>query len=181
MSLIYLLDTTTLLVLFEFDADIKESRRGSVKWTDKPVEDGSTISDYGYRPPEVFRVEGVITAWPWTGPANPLRVTTADAALRALAAARQPVTLITGWWAADVVIAADGASSGQSDGDLLRFSLECRTFKVPKPAYTSIPASRLKPKVKASSTPKPTQGGAAAGKTKPQEQDWIYKLKGWLT
>ena len=107
-------------------------------------------------------------------------MTTADGALRALAAARQPVVLVTGWWVADVVIVSDQGSSGQADGDLIRFSIEVQTFRLPKPAYTTIPASRLKPKVKKRGTPKPTQGGAATGKSgaskKKGYDDWLGKL-----
>jgi len=184
MSEVYLLDAATYAILFEFDADLKEGRRGAVKWTDKPVEAGANMSDFGNRGPTKFRVEGVITAWPWGLPVSQQRVSQADAALEAVAAAMQPVLLITHWWAREVVIATDDANTGQGDGDMMRFAIDCQTVRIPAPEYTTIPASRLKPSVRKRATPKPTKGGAGAGKPKPstpKQTDWIYKLKGWFS
>lgn len=174
MSEVYLYDPTTYEVLFEFDADIKEERSGTTKWTDKPVEDGANIADFGNRGPLNFTVSGVITAWPFNALRDPLRVSGADAALESIADAGQPVGLITKWWAREVVIASDKAGADQGKGEALYFSIGCKTIRVPKAEYTQIPPSKLKARVRKRATPKPTTGGAAAGKTpKKQQQDWI--------
>ena len=179
MSEAYLYDPATFAILFEFDCDTKEERDGSTKWTDKPVEAGANIIDYGNRAPAKFRVEGIITAWPFGSPRNPLRVSGADAALEKIADAGQPVGLVTKWWASEVVISSDKASNAQGEGEALRFSISCQTIRVPTPNYVTIPASRLKSTVRPRATPKPN-GGNAAGKTKPTETDWIYKGLGAL-
>lgn len=178
MSEVYLYDPTTFAVLFEFDADLKEERSGSTKWTDKPVEDGANIADFGNRGPLSFRVEGIITAWPFGSPRNPLRVSGADAALEAIADAKQPVGLITKWWAREVVIENDKAGATQGEGEALRFAIGCKTIRVPKAAYTNIPASKLKASVRKRNNKKPPVGGAAAGKA--PQKDWIYQGLGLL-
>lgn len=182
MSEAYLYDPATFAILFEFDCDTKEERDGSTKWTDKPVEAGANITDYGNRAPDKFRVEGIITAWPFGFPHNPLRVSGADAALEAIALAGQPVGLITKWWAAEVVIASDKASNSQGEGEALRFAISCQTIRVPNPDYVTIPASRLKVTVRKRATAAPTTGGAASGKKKPAKPytDVIYKAAAFL-
>jgi hypothetical protein len=179
MSEAYLYDPTTFAILFEFDCDTKESRDGSTQWTDKPVEAGANVTDFGNRAPEKFQIEGIITAWPFGSPHNPLRVSGADDALRAIADAGQPVGLVTKWWSAEVVLSADKASNSQGEGEALRFSVSAQTIRVPSPDYVTIPASRLKASVRKRATAPPA-GGSAAGKTKPTETDWIYKGAGFL-
>lgn len=176
MSEVYLYDPVTYAVLFEFDADTKERRSGNVKWTDKPTEAGVNLSDYGYQPPEKFRVEGLISAWPMTGGTLPLRVSQADAALRKLRDLRQPVGLITKWWAAEVVIDSCEASQGRGDGERLEFSIECHIPRIASVKYASVPAARLKASVKKRAA-KAKAGGAAAGKAvkKKRPLDLIYK------
>lgn len=180
MSEAYLYDPATFAILFEFDADTKEERDGSTKWTDKPVEAGANITDYGNRAPKKFRIEGIITAWPFGSPHNPLRVSGADAALESIAEAGQPVGLVTKWWAAEVVLSSDKASNSQGEGEALRFSISGQTIRVPSPDYVAIPASRLKASVRKRGQGPPSKGGAASGKTKPTETDWIYKGLGAL-
>jgi hypothetical protein len=167
MSEIYLYDQTTYAVLFEFDGDISESRRGLTKWTDKPAEDGFNISDSGYSPPEKISVEGLITAWPMLSATNPIRVSQADAALRSLREKRQPVGLITRWWALEVVLDETEAKQGQGDGEKLTFRIECHPPRIATTAYTQIPAAKLKASVQKRGSPNPTKGGAAAGKQTP--------------
>ena len=181
---IYLLDLTTFATLFEFDCELKESQRTEVEWTSKPIEDGAIIADYGVIKEDVFRVEGLMTAWPLIGVTarNPQRVIQADAKLRALAKAKQPLTLITGWWTPTIVIKSVDGSTGIAEGESLRVSLECSTITLPKPVYTTIPASKLKPTVRRGSAA-PTTGGAAAGKKKPPATaptpaSWLSKLLG---
>ena len=186
MSEAYLFDPTTFEILFEFDADTKEARDGSTKWTDKPVEAGANITDYGNRAPTKFQLEGIITAWPFGSPHNPLRVSGADAALEAIAAAGQPVGLVTKWWAAEVVISSDRASNSQGEGEALRFSISCQTIRVPAPDYVTIPASRLKARVRKRGGPKPETGGGGAGKKVPSAKakkstDIIYKITSFFS
>ena len=182
MSEAYLFDPATYEILFEFDADVKETRDGSTKWTDKPVEAGANITDFGNRAPAKFGLEGIITAWPFGFPHDPLRVSGADAALEAIAIAGQPVGLVTKWWAAEVVLSSDRASNSQGEGEALRFAIGCQTIRVPTPNYVTIPASRLKASVRKRATAAPAAGGAAAGNPKPAKPytDLIYKLPGFL-
>lgn len=179
MSEVYLYDTETFAILFEFDADTKEARDGTATVSEKPSEAGADITDRVHRKPMKWTLEGIITAWPFGSPNNPLRVAGADSALEALADAGQPVGMATKWWAREVLITSDRASNAQGEGEALRFSIGVQTLNVPTPAYTNIPASRLKAKVRKRAVAAPT-GGNAAGKTKPTETDWLYKLGGAL-
>ncbi len=176
--MIYIIDSTTFLELFVFDCEQQENRRTEIQWTDKPIEAGAEISDFGVEKPDAFHVEGLKTAWPLSPVPmlDPLRVIDADASLRALAKAKQPVTLVTGWWVEEVVLRVVDASQAAGDGDLLRFALDCKTIKVPQPATVQIPPSRLQPKVQKRGAPKP-KGGAETGKTpKPDNRTLALKL-----
>jgi len=178
MSEVILYNLETFAVLFEFDADTKEQRTGATKWTDKPVEQGADLTLYGHRRPDKYSVEGIITAWPFGQPHSALRVSNADAALKALAELTQPVGIITKWWADTVVISSDKASNSKGEGEALRFSISVQTIKQPTTAYTQIPASKLKARVRKRNQGPPGAGGAAAGKKPKKKTDLIYKALG---
>lgn len=155
-------------ILFEFDAELSERRRGETEWTDKPIEEGANIADFGHNKPENFDVEGVVTAWPLfpTPGHDPTRVIRIEEALQTLRKKKQPVTLITGWWTPTIVIKSVDSSSGTEEGESVRIQVNCQTIELPQPVYTTIPASRLQPSVRKRATPSPTKGGAAQGKPK---------------
>ncbi len=175
---IYLADMTTFAVLFEFDCELKENAKTEVDWTSKPIEAGALVSDFGVTKEDTFRVEGLITAWPFVGiPKNYQRVIQADTQLRALAKLKQPLTLITGWWTPTVTIKVIDGSSGKAEGEALRIAIDCTTITQPEIVYTAMPASRIDPTKRKRGAPGST-GGAATGKPKTDVSESI--LHGWI-
>lgn len=182
----YIADLTTFSTLFEFDIGRKESRRTEVEWTGRALESGAQTKEHGITKEETYKVEGIVTAWPLKGvPRRDVqRVMQADDQLRKLAKAKQPVTLITGWWAATVTISSVSGSTDIGTGEALKISIDCTTITVAKPVYTTIPPSRLKSSVRKSNTA-PPRGGAAAGKQKgpasaPKPKSWLKGILGRL-
>ena len=163
---IYLFDATTFDVVFEFDCEVSEERSLEVEWTDKPIESGYDITQGGHVRPEAIPVEGIVTAWPLGEATNPARVIAADKALRDWARSMKPITMVTGWWAEEVVISKVNAKASAEDGDALRISLEARMVKTVVPTITTVPPSRLKPSVKKGAALQP-KGGTGTTKQPP--------------
>lgn len=162
---IYLADLTSLGTLFEFDAELKEQKKVKVRWTKHAVEEAAEVSRYGVLEEKQYRVEGIVTAWPLVGSTarNIPRVIQIDKALEALAVAKQPLALFTGWWTPTIVIDAVDAQSGLAEGESQRIAIDLHTITLPQPVYTTIPPSRLKPSVRKGSSKKKV-GGTQAGK-----------------
>jgi hypothetical protein len=177
---IYITDTTIFNTLFEFDCELKEQKKIKVRWTKHAIETGAEVSRYGILEEKEYRAEGIVTAWPLVGSTtrNLLRVIQIDKALEAIAEAKQPVVLFTGWWTPTVVIDDVDSSSGPGDGEAQRIAIEFHTITLPQPVYTTIPPSHLKPSVrKGSSAPK--RGGAQTGVDKPKpDESWLTQLFG---
>lgn len=157
---------------FAFDAEINEDMALDYSWTQHPIEDGAEISDYGAKLPEKFKVVGGVTEtplimFPYIEEHNPTsgkqRVMDALAALKKLADARQPMSLVAKYWSpADVVIDSVNASLGDGDGNAPRIEIAVHQVELPKAKTVDIPASRYKKKVKRKAPGK--KGGAVAGK-----------------
>jgi hypothetical protein len=158
---IYLFDATTFDIVFEFDCELSEERGLEVEWTDKPVEAGYDITHGGHVKPEVFPLEGMVTAWPIGEAVNQGRVIAADKALRDWARSMKPITVVTGWWAEEVVLSKVNSKGTTEDGDAMRISLECRQVKTVTPTVTTVPPSRLKPSVKSGAALKAKTGAGA--------------------
>jgi len=147
---------------FEFDVDIAEKSNLSVQWTEKPVESGATISDYGVLMPRTYEVSGVVTAWPWTG-YDEQRVIKAQSALEDIAKAKQPITLVSRWITQEIVIENVTMGYKATDGDHQELSVTCRTINIPKKKSVQIPASQLKESVKKRAAPKGKGGKGNSG------------------
>jgi hypothetical protein len=166
-------------IVFQADLTESEGRDLTVNWTDRPVEDGSVITEHGTVQPEMFNLDTVHTAWPLAPVPgyDPQRVIDADDALRELARARQPLTLVTGWWVTEVVITKVGAKQSSGDGEGLKTSWSCKTINLPKAEAVEIAPSKLAPKVKKRNQKK-KNGGAANGK--PVSEKKARTAKAWL-
>jgi hypothetical protein len=170
---IFLMDPTTLNTIFEFDCELDEGRDLEVQWTDKPVEAGYDVTLGGHVKDETFDLNGLVTSWPFNAPEDPGRVIRIDDSLRQLALKKQPVTVVTWWWAEKALITKVGGKSGKADGDALLLNIGLKTYREVKPQYTAVPPSRLKPKVRKrgkKAAKKPTTG---KGPTKNQKKSWL--------
>jgi hypothetical protein len=159
--MIYLLDATIYAELFVFDCEQSEARELEIEWTEKPIETGATRTDYRVAKSEKFTVEGIVTCWPLGLAKDPTRLATADKALRALANLGQSVTLITDTWVEEVCISKVSARRAAGDAEQMTISIELVPLTTTTPTTTTVPASRLKPSVKAGSALQP-KGGAGA-------------------
>lgn len=178
--MIYFWDLGTLSTIFQLDCEKSEERTLEVEWTDHPMESGFDATGGARVKPETFPVEGVLTAWPLGDVVgqDAARVVQADKALREYARKRQPITLITNWWAEEVVISKVTSKQAAGDGDKLTVSIDCRLVKTTTPTVTTVPPSRLKPSVKASSALQP-KGGAGATQTPPKAPA-VAKARSWV-
>ena len=173
----YLIDPVRNLKLWEFDCTLSESSQTQIEWTEKPLEDGTTISDHGNEKPRQYTLEGAVTAWPLSGGSDPTRVVTSIDELVGVAQAKQPVTMISIWHAEPVVLESVQISSNAKDGDHVVISVQCRSYKVVKPESTQIPVKRLAQRVRKAAAPK-RKGGAETGKTPaPESKEQSYAEK----
>lgn len=169
---------------FIFDAELNEDWALEYEWTEYPIEDGAKISDHGAKLPEKFNVTGAVTASPLAWTTSPdvdehdgkQRVIDALAALKKLADARQPMTLVAQYWSpADVVIDSARPSMGEGDGNAVRIEVAFHQVQLPKAKTVDIPASRYKAKVKRKA---PGKKGGAGGTKKPSAKTEA-KAKSW--
>jgi len=163
MSVVYLMTPATAPeALWTFDVDGDTKRELEIEWTDKPVEDAATISEYGVSKPRQFSVSGRVTAWPLAGH-DPVRIGSVVADLESIALRRQQVILVTNDFADEIVIAKVSASTSPDDGDQASITIDCRRVDVVRPETTTVPASRLKSSVRpgAAAAPKASASGTA--------------------
>jgi len=163
---VYLYDPQTMDTVWELDLTVQEQRRIEAEWSAHPVEEQGDIAfSASLRPPEQT-VEGYITAWPLDAVVthDPERPADAWAKLEARWRARQPLQLVTTWWTETIGIKTADGSTGVEDGDRMRVSLTVVKLETIKAAYTTIPPSRLRKRVRKHSTPG-KRGGAASTST----------------
>jgi hypothetical protein len=154
----YLFDPTTKLVLYALDCEESSKAGISVEWTKYPIEKGANISDFGYVNPEMFEMEGVVTAYPINGGYDLPGVLRADAALAALAKKKQPLTMVTKYWAPSVVLDNVERTDDGSVGSALRVKIKGHPVEIPKITYTQIPPKQMKRPVKRRAAPKKKGG-----------------------
>jgi hypothetical protein len=152
-----------LQVVFELDATLMEDREDQWEWTDQEVELQPDITPYGRERPKLFTAEGIVTAHPFSGIAGPMRPTKAYDLLVSLGALKQQVVLVGTRWSPTVVITRCKAMQSPSIGEALRIQINFKTIRTPSPTTTTIPASKLKKRVRRSGTPKKNGGAANAG------------------
>lgn len=133
---------------FRFDAELSEARERSIQWTEFATEAQAKISDFGWSKPQVYDLEGIITALPLVGTPGIERLTNIGDTLDALATARQVVTVVTRAWVKDLVLERVRESSGQGDGEANRVQIRLREVDRVEPATVKIAASRLAPRVR---------------------------------
>lgn len=160
---VYLIDSTTFLTLWAFDVELTEKSDTTIEWTEYPVEADADMTDFGKEKPQTFSAGGFQTATPFDQPYSPQRVMDADAALRALALKKQPVTYV-GTWIEEVVIGKVSGTVAAGEGDGIGLTVELKTIRRPTPEKTKIPPAQMKAKVrKRSSSSK--AGGTSSGTT----------------
>lgn len=159
-----LIDLTVFQILFEWDCEQKEDAEHNTEWTEHPVESGAVVSDYGNNKPDIYNVEGYMTATPFGSPIDETRLGDAHEKLKRLRDKRQELTLLAGNWTPTVVITKVGAVQGTDDAGRLLLSASFKTVDRPQPKTVDIPPSRLKPKVRRRASTKTKKGGAATGK-----------------
>jgi len=163
-SIFELVDLANFDTLFTWDGERRETDELTIDWPEHPIESGAMVSDYGIERPENFELEGVVTATPIGLAMNTQRIQDALAALKALARKRQPLYMVAGYWAQEVVIKTVRAVAGQGDAMMLPITATFKTIQLAKPKTTQIPASRLAAgKRKRMAPAKP--GGAKTGTT----------------
>jgi hypothetical protein len=133
---------------FRFDAELSEARERSVQWTEFATEAQAKISDFGWSKPQLYDLEGIITALPLVGTPGIERLTSIGDTLDALVKARQVVTVVTRAWVKDLVLERVRESSGQGDGEANRVQIRLREVDRVEPATVKIAASRLAPRVR---------------------------------
>jgi hypothetical protein len=155
-------------VLMEWDCELREEEEITTDWSEHQVESGANVADYGVNRPDKWSAEGLVTATPLdaTTPGKDFqRVIDAKAALVKAQKARQPVTLVTGYFVAYATITSVRSGIGQGDPAQLTIAAQFKEFRTVEPQTVQIPASRLKPKPRPRAAPK-KPGGASTG-TKP--------------
>jgi hypothetical protein len=167
----YLVDLTTYTTLFEFATEESEKADLKVTWTKYPIEAGANVSDFGYVEPKEYEVEGYLTAYPMIGGENLPGLLAADKALETLAEAKQPVTLITYYWAVQIVLDSAERVSDGSAGNALKVKIKGHTVDIPGVRYTNVPAKRMKRAVKRRAAPKKAPAGASPKSTKTPSTD----------
>lgn len=188
--MIYLLAQGTPMEFpdFAFDAEINEDMSLEYEWTEYPIEDGAKVSDHGFKLPEKFNVSGAVTETPLLIVSPYLdesenknggkqRVMDALTALKKVADARQPLTLVAKYWSpADVVIDSIMPSMGEGDGNAVRIEIAVHQVQLPKAKTVDIPASRYKKKKKRKAPAAP--GGAASKKDPANKTKKKWKSRG---
>jgi len=174
---IYLFDAQAMDIVWELDVALSEQMRLEAEWTKHPIEDDGEIASYAALQPAQITVEGAITAWPLSLGHDAQRPGDAWDELQARWRARQPLTLVTMWWAEQVgIVSAEGAMA-RGDGEQMHVSLTLTRIETVTPEYTTIPASRIKRSVRAHAAPKKTGG---AGSTTSPSAGATSRKKSWL-
>lgn len=159
----YQLIDTSGQVIFEIDCEDSEQFDLAIDWTDKPIETGEDIAKHGITKPDNFAISGMITASPLGQPMSDHFVIDAIQALEDLAKKKQPVTAWMGYFArGDVVIKGVSARAGGDVSGALDVQIGLKQIKTTTPEATTMPAARMKPRVKKRSAPT-KKGGSANG------------------
>lgn len=163
MSVYQLIDTVTYGTLFEIDLEQGDQAAFGVKWTDKPIEDGSEAARFGVTLPKNYTVEGAMTETPFDTGFTPNRIPDAWGRLEALALKKQPLIALMGYLSAEVVIEKGTGRSSSADGKTYFVSLQMKTIRVGTQKSVDIPPARMKPKVRKGGS-KTKKGGAQSAK-----------------
>jgi hypothetical protein len=175
-------DEAAALPVFSVDAELDEGRECPADATTYPVDSGFTMSDGVAIGCEKFKFSGIVTCTPisplpgipWTSAVGAARLQAALDALLKVRNAGQPVVLCLRYWSPTVLLTNIRAKTGLDSGAALEVDVEAVEVRRATPAYGSIPASKLSPKVKAQAA-KPGDGGAAGKKSKSSD---LLKLSG---
>jgi len=151
---------------FVFDLVTEESRSGDYEWTDKSIELGAKVSDFGAKMPEKFTVSGLISATSIGSSTeqSAQRIIDAEERIRKLADERQLVTIVMGYWVGDRVIKSIRSSCTNDIGEAMEISIEMTNVVLPEPDWVDIPPSRLKTR-KLRRRSRSKKGGTETGKT----------------
>lgn len=163
MAVYQLIDVTTFGTLFEIDLEQGDQAAVAVKWTDKPVEDGTEAARFGVTMPNNYTIEGALTETPFDTGFTPNRIPDAWARLEALAKKKQPLIALMGFLDSEVVIEKATGRSGSADGKTYFVSLQMKTIRTGTQKSVDIPPARMKQKVRKGGS-KTKKGGAQSAK-----------------
>ncbi len=152
------------VVAFALDADITWGEVNPFETTKRKVEGKGSISDFVASLPKNATVQGVITAMNL----NPLVPTTqklvsARDALEQLADKMQPVLVVNGLYAGELVITRTEVSKSADGGEAINANISLERIETTTVGTANVPASRLRSKIKR----KKNKGGGAAKGSKP--------------
>jgi hypothetical protein len=150
--------------IFAFDIETSEQREDSWTWSQYALESGSEVSDHAVEQPRTYSLSGIVTAALAESEDEVYtRCSDMHAALVEYARTRQPVTLVCGLWADEVVIEKVSAKRGQETGDAVEIEVSLRSFAVVEYRTEEIPPELLSPpaKKKAQAEPAAVKGEAA--------------------
>jgi hypothetical protein len=150
--------------IFAFDVQTSEQREDSWTWSQYALESGSEVSDHAVEQPRTYSLSGIVTAALAESEDEVYtRCSDMHAALVEYARTRQPVTLVCGLWADEVVIEKVSAKRGQDTGDAVEIEVSLRSFAVVEYRTEEIPPELLSPpaKKKAQAEPAAVKGEAA--------------------
>jgi hypothetical protein len=161
---------------FAFDADLQWAEVHEYELAKRKVEGKGTISDFIASKPESATLEGRVTAMTVDpAPADPNKLVNVRDALVALAAKKADVLVVSELYVGTLVISRAEISKGVSDGHSWNGKISLGKIETTTPGTATVPASRLRAKVKKRAGPPATGGSGATGK-KPQST----ALKGLL-
>lgn len=134
---------------FAIDAEVNESRQTTAQWTEFPIEEGATVSDFMWVKPEPYSFEGPITTLnPLGAPRGKQGVTALSEKMVSILKEGVAVTVVFGFWTKDLFLEDIQQSRNQQTGEALNFVVKLREVLQATTETVTIPASRLRRKVR---------------------------------